>query len=862
MRASKQTTGTRVLKAKGKRVSLRCPLSIERTDLEYNFDASALQVCMTVENMGGGGMASDTVESAVIVVRLFDGEGKLLSCRGNEYFAKLLRFGDAGLASGGRITFRLLPECEGGRRAEDAEIYISRIRYTDGTVTDYVRGDFFDLPGEGIPIAKKFKKNPEEAAAALGEGALYVPEKLTEIVWRCTCGEFSESDSCPTCNRNKAELFAALDALLPAKAGKAAAAATVIDPPAEADSAPADDRTAEYSTSAAKAALAAMQAEAGIDSTASDGETDQEGDVPPVTPPLEETDKKTRNILLIAISAASVVLLAVILLLILTLCGRAEEPTPGTTDGPVHVDPPANNQDAERVVRSYLESYQFDNALGYALSAGCSDALIDEIYLSAMQYYLDNGQLDKATEWAQKTGDQAYMDTITSQRFYAALASGDYLTAMEIADLLPADRQAEAKAQAAEGYVNALVEQGRYAEAMAAADQYQTSTTSKQIAQRAVQAYLDEKNFNKAIAMARELQSGDLVISAASAATDHYIAAGSFDKAADYVGLTGNTEKMQTVLGELTDAQLRRHLPTFFSLLTPAKMMSIHSVALGSKPAAIAAIDTAGNVYLGSEKVYSSTRYVPVTDPETGEPVLDEETGEPLYQTEFVPAVSISCCDTAVIALLADGTVRIVEGTNNSYRQSDLDGWSDIVAISASYYHVLGLKADGTVVAVGSNVYGQCDTAAITNAVAISAGDNHSLILHADGRVTALGNNIAGICNVTGWSGIIAISAGSLHSIGLKADGTVVVVGNCNTAGWSDIVAVYSTATNAVAIRADGSLLCSVNNKPSDLLASVTDAVALSIGKQAVTILHADGTLSTVLLSGSTTPELPAAWKA
>ena len=35
--------------------------------------------------------------------------------------------------------------------------------------------------------------------------------------------------------------------------------------------------------------------------------------------------------------------------------------------------------------------------------------------------------------------------------------------------------------------------------------------------------------------------------------------------------------------------------------------------------------------------------------------------------------------------------------------------WQNIVAICAGYSHTVGLRADGTVVAVGDNRYGQCD---------------------------------------------------------------------------------------------------------------------------------------------------------
>lgn len=854
MRASKKQTGTQVKKTKNKRVSLRCPLSIERTDLEYNYDSSALQVCMTVENMGGGGLASDTIESAVIVVRLYDGDKKIIACRENEYFAKLLRFGEEGLAGGARITFRLLPDCEGGVRAEDTEIYISRIRYTDGTVTDYVRGDFFDLPGEGVLLTKKFKKDPDAAIEALGEGALYLPEHLTEIVWRCTCGEFSESDTCPTCNRNKGELFTALDALIAPKNAKKTAAAPLRPLPdelnadssaAEGTSLPASDQTAEYSTAAAKAALAAMEAENG---TGNADEEDGNAIVPPTRDREKEQPDKIKTILLISISAASVILFTIILLLILTLCGN-REPADTTTE-PAGTNLPADDTGAaEKIVRSYLAQNDFDNALGYATLSNCPQTLIDEIYNTAIQYYTAANQLDNALEWATKKGDSAMIATINVLRFTEKLNNKDYLGAMELVDSLPADRQEDARAQASEGYVADLVAAGKYEEAMAAADQYNTATTSAQIAEMAIQNYLDAKDFDSAIQLAQEKNLPAQVIAAASAATDYYVQQGDYDNAADYVGLTGNADQMSAVLENLTDVQLRRHLPTFFSLLTVAQKQAVHASVISAKPQTVAAIDDAGNVYLGEQLIYSAASTIDSIDPITGE----------VTTTTIVnPAVSVSCCDTVVVVLLSDGTVRIAEGTNHSYSQADIAQWTDIVAIAAGNYHLLGLTKDGTVVAVGSNLNGQCDTAAIQNAVSIAVGDNHSLILHADGTVTALGNNIAGICNTDGWSDVIAIAAGTLHSIGLKADGTVVALGNCDVTGWNDVVAIFSTATRAVAIKSDGTLLYSVSGKSSDVLSEVTDALWVGVGKQAVVVLHKDGNLS---VPGEIILDLPLSWK-
>ena len=43
--------------------------------------------------------------------------------------------------------------------------------------------------------------------------------------------------------------------------------------------------------------------------------------------------------------------------------------------------------------------------------------------------------------------------------------------------------------------------------------------------------------------------------------------------------------------------------------------------------------------------------------------------------------------------------------------ECDVAGWRDIVAVSAGSSHTVGLKSDGTVLAVGDNEYGQCDAA-------------------------------------------------------------------------------------------------------------------------------------------------------
>ena len=65
------------------------------------------------------------------------------------------------------------------------------------------------------------------------------------------------------------------------------------------------------------------------------------------------------------------------------------------------------------------------------------------------------------------------------------------------------------------------------------------------------------------------------------------------------------------------------------------------------------------------------------------------------------------CWASHTVGLKSDGTVVAV-GLNN-YGQCDVEGWTDIVAVSAGARHTVGLKSDGTVVAVGYKFSGQCD---------------------------------------------------------------------------------------------------------------------------------------------------------
>ena len=74
--------------------------------------------------------------------------------------------------------------------------------------------------------------------------------------------------------------------------------------------------------------------------------------------------------------------------------------------------------------------------------------------------------------------------------------------------------------------------------------------------------------------------------------------------------------------------------------------------------------------------------------------------------------------------------------------------------MAAGDAHTVGLRADGTVVAVGENAAGQCDTGDWANIVAVAAGASHTVGLRADGTVVAVGENAAGQCDTGDWTQI------------------------------------------------------------------------------------------------------------
>lgn len=198
------------------------------------------------------------------------------------------------------------------------------------------------------------------------------------------------------------------------------------------------------------------------------------------------------------------------------------------------------------------------------------------------------------------------------------------------------------------------------------------------------------------------------------------------------------------------------------------------------------------------------------------------------------------------VGLRTDGTAVAVGSTIGNV--CDVGGWTDLVVIAAGDSHTVGLRADGTAVAVGSTIWDVCDVGGWTDVVAIAAGSSFTVGLRSDGTAVAVGHNDRGQCEVSRWTDLVAIAAGSDHTVGLRKDGTAVAVGDniygqCKVTGWTDLVAVAAGFSHTVGLRADGTAVAAGGNEYGECdVGGWTDLVAVSAGSNHTVGLKRDGT--------------------
>ena len=151
-----------------------------------------------------------------------------------------------------------------------------------------------------------------------------------------------------------------------------------------------------------------------------------------------------------------------------------------------------------------------------------------------------------------------------------------------------------------------------------------------------------------------------------------------------------------------------------------------------------------------------------------------------------VDTVSFPGTYTAVVGLRSNGTVNVLgyetpRITNLAETMDQVKYENDVVDIACTQYAIALLKSDGTVkfiIATGYTIdYMYENPPYWTDIVALASGNNHIVGLKADGTVVAFGDNSKGQASVSGWSRISKIQAKNDYTIAIRADGTVLAAG-------------------------------------------------------------------------------------
>jgi alpha-tubulin suppressor-like RCC1 family protein len=188
--------------------------------------------------------------------------------------------------------------------------------------------------------------------------------------------------------------------------------------------------------------------------------------------------------------------------------------------------------------------------------------------------------------------------------------------------------------------------------------------------------------------------------------------------------------------------------------------------------------------------------------------------------------------------------------TARSSPVSVVGGFTDWISASAGLAHSLGVRANGSLWAWGRNSYGRLGDETTTSRsspvsvvggfsdwVSASAGGYHSLGVRANGSLWAWGSNANGrlgdntatdrsspVSVVGGFSDWISASAGNIHSLGVRANGSLWAWGsngngrlgdNSNTdrsspvsvvGGFTDWISASAGFAHSLGVRANGSL--------------------------------------------------------
>lgn len=208
------------------------------------------------------------------------------------------------------------------------------------------------------------------------------------------------------------------------------------------------------------------------------------------------------------------------------------------------------------------------------------------------------------------------------------------------------------------------------------------------------------------------------------------------------------------------------------------------------------------------------------------------------YINSWSDIIAIAAGDQYIVGLDKDGNI-FGEGHSND-GQIDFQGWGKIVSFDTSWRRTVGVDIDGNIYITGygsKHHKNEIDDAnlkaqntndekirkmAWNNIISIATGggygkeQGHTVGLKSDGTVVAVGDNNHNQLEVSEWEQVISIAAGDYHTVGLTSNGRVLYAGDRNdeyidqdgyVKNWNNIVAIAAGKDYTLALTSEGDVL-------------------------------------------------------
>ena len=117
----------------------------------------------------------------------------------------------------------------------------------------------------------------------------------------------------------------------------------------------------------------------------------------------------------------------------------------------------------------------------------------------------------------------------------------------------------------------------------------------------------------------------------------------------------------------------------------------------------------------------------------------------------IIGGVALLITIIAVVAIIIAANSAKPNIITDETRNNNVDPGTNIIAIAVGDDHTVGLKKDGTVVAVGVNYDDRCETGTRSKVIELATGGYYSVALKEDGTLYGTGASDDGQLNVGGW---------------------------------------------------------------------------------------------------------------